>query len=88
MECCVEVWDTHSKKKSWKTGVCVPKVIEIKREMLKNRGKLWYESWSQTSSNYEKSPATGAVNHGNPITEKKIKGGFSACCSSRKKDNS
>lgn len=56
--------------------------------MLKNRGKLRYESWSQTSSNYEKSPAIGAVNNDNPITEKKIKGGFSACCSSRKKDNS
>lgn len=35
----------------------------------------------------KKSPAVRAINHDNQITEKK-KSEFSACCSSRKKDNS
>lgn len=37
MECCVEVWDAHSKKKSWKTRMCMTKVIEIKRDVWKQR---------------------------------------------------
>lgn len=80
MECCVEVWDTHSKK-CWKTGMCLAKRHWNKKDTcLKTEKNSCMKVEVRQVQMMKKSPAIRAINHNNQITGKK-KNGLSACCS-------
>lgn len=66
----------HGEHMNVRRGICF---------LLKSRGKLWCESWSQTGSNYERS----LQQYGQLIMILKLlrkKDGFSACCWSWKEN--